>query len=337
MDTHNPLTQAGKTQPDDSGEGVLCAAGLDRQILGASDATRTMVSRILKAAPLNQPVLITGEPGTGKSLAARAIHHMSHLSDHPFVALDCLAVPLSRQVKIIFGQARPDGEVEKGLLERAAGGTLFLDEVARLSDDFQARLLQMIRDRVFTPVGASEPVPVRTRIIASSCRVPGVVSAFRLDGMNEVLGIVPIHIPPLRERLSDTPVLFRHFLAQAASRRGLSPPGVTRQANSILERHSWPGNVRELIHAADWIMAVHPQGDISAERLPGWLGAGAGDEGFLLPGKPVDLEELEKNYIKHVLDLTGGGIQKAAKVLGINRKTLSLKLKKYGLSARDTA
>ena len=315
--------------------GTFLSAGVDGVLVGASEPMQRLFSRILKVAPTRLPVLVTGEPGTGKALVARAIHHASRETDAPFVAVDCVDTLPERMEPLLFGEIRDDGVVRRGLFLSAAPGTVFLDEVAETPTAVQSLILQILRDKLVSLAGGGPPSPPRVRIMASSCRVPGVTATFGPGDPTGQIEIVPIHVPPLRERAGDVPLLFRHFLGRFFRRMGKTAPDVSRAALALLERHPWPGNVEELSRAAYWIAVRHASGPIGPEHLPPDIGMSRAGDFFALPGDGVALEDLEKSYIRHVLSRTGGGIQKAASILGINRKTLSLKMKRYGLSARD--
>ncbi len=284
-------------------------------------------------------MLISGESGTGKEVVARYIHALSDRSDAAFLSINCGALPESLLESELFGHVKGSftGAVrdKDGLLVAAAGGTFFLDEIGEMSPSTQVKLLRAIQEREVIPVGATKAVPVDVRIIAATNRdLEEEISrgAFRSD-LYYRLNVIQLHLPPLRERTEDVPLLARYFLQKlSASRDGASPRTLTDQALEVLTRYDWPGNVRELENALERA-AVLAKGDvISPEALPDRVREAprqrlAAEEA---PSNPT-MEVVERAYIQWVLQAEGGNKTRAAEVLGIDPSTLYRKLNRYGI------
>jgi transcriptional regulator with PAS, ATPase and Fis domain len=288
-----------------------------------------------QVAPADATVLILGESGTGKELIARAIHAASARRDGPFVKVDCTALPEGLLESELFGHEKgafTDAATEKpGRFELAHGGTIFLDEVAELPPSLQAKLLRVLQERAFERVGGTRTIAVDVRIIAATNRDLGKAlkaNQFRED-LYYRLNVVPVLVPPLRRRPEDILPLTAHFLQRFGARYGKAVPGVSPEAASLLRRYPWPGNVRELEHVVERAVILWERGPLTPEQLALDLMAVAGD------GVPdhelMTLEELEREYIRRVLRRVRGHKSRAARILGINRKTLLEKRKRYGL------
>ncbi len=311
-------------------------AGPDRVILGSSLPMQKLFSRLLKVAPTDSTVLITGESGTGKELVARAIHWHSKRNEREFVPVDCSALVENLLESELFGHVKGSftGAFtnKKGLFEVANNGTFFFDEISNLSMDMQAKLLRVIQEREFTQVGGQTRIKVDIRIMVASNRDLKTAIAqnkFREDLFYR-LHVIPIDIPPLRERRADLPALVVHFIRRIARKIGREEPEVSAGAMEVLEAYPWPGNVRELENTIERVLILEDSDVILPEHLPPDIRQGK-REFTPFHDKLMSLKDLEAKYIAHVLSHAGGGIQKAAAVLGINRKTLSMKMKKYGL------
>ena len=288
-----------------------------------------------QVAVTDATVLILGESGTGKELIARAIHAGSARRDGPFVKVDCTALPEGLLESELFGHEKgafTDASAEKpGRFELAHGGTLFLDEVGELPQSLQAKLLRVLQERAFERVGGTRTISVDVRILAATNRdlakaLKG--GQFRED-LYYRLNVVPILVPPLRRRPEDILPLAAHFLQRFGARYGKVVPGLSPEAAALLRRYSWPGNVRELEHAIERAVILWERGEIRPEELAVDLMAVASDG---LPDQELmTLEELEREYIRRVLRRVRGHKSQAARILGINRKTLLEKRKRYGL------
>jgi len=310
-------------------------------IVGGSDAIRTLFSRIDKAAVADCTVLITGESGTGKELVARAIHRASRRAGGPFLALNCGAVPESLLESQLFGHVKgaftgADAD-HQGVLAAANGGTLLLDEIGDLAPALQVKILRVLQEREVTPVGSHTPQRVDVRILAATHRdLREAIAAgdFRED-LYYRLEILPIHLPPLRERRGDIPLLAEHFLTAARVEVGNEHLCFREGALARMVGHSWPGNVRELQNAitraavladTDEIDPIPPGRPSLTQLLP--------QESLAADRMPTLAEvigEAEKAYLVEVLTQCDGNQIKAAAILGINRRTLYNKLQLYGI------
>ena len=314
---------------------AAAAAAVEREpILGDSPAARQLVDRVDAAAASDVPVLITGETGTGKDLCARAIHERSRRAERPFVVVNCAAIPEALLESELFGHEKGAftgaDRRRSGRFEAANGGTLFLDEVGELASSSQAKVLRAIETSTFEPVGSSRSVQVDVRIVAATNRDLAAEiarGAFRRDLFYR-LNVVDIHVPPLRERRGDVPVLVAAFLAQIAARQGRPVPDLDPRAIAALAAHDYPGNVRELQHALERAVALARGGPVRLEDLPADMTAGGGEGGgdpaagaALLPLGEA-LERFEQQYIRRALAEAGGHRGRAAALLGISRKSL---------------
>jgi DNA-binding NtrC family response regulator len=291
------------------------------------------------AARSHSTILILGESGTGKEVMARAIHAESPRSAGPFVAVSCAALTETLLESELFGHERGSftGAVarQRGKFEQATHGTLFLDEIGDISAKLQLDLLRVLEERSFQRVGGTEPVQVDVRIIAATNRdLKKAVAAgtFRED-LYYRLNVIPIAIPPLRERREDVPLLIDHLLEQLAVEAGKTVEGVSHDAMSLLMLHDWPGNVRELRNILERAIVVASGttiqvGDLGLQKP---LPATGETTGML------SLEEIERRHIAAVLEHTGGNITQAARILDIDRVTLYNKIKKYHLREVESA
>ena len=297
-------------------------------LVGRSAAMRQVHELLRRVGPTDSTVLITGESGTGKEVVARAIRGLSPRRDKPFMIVDCGALVGTLFESELFGHVRGSftgaTSTKHGRLELAEGGTIFLDEIANVAPEIQAKLLRVIQEREFTRVGSAQVIPVDVRILAATSRnlmeeIRG--GRFRED-LYYRLCVVPIVLPPLRQRADDIPALAEHFLARHA------PPGrrpsFSPAALQLLLRHAWPGNVRELQNTVERAVVL-ARGDVIEPRDLTWLAPAASDAADRPP--PSRLEEVERDHIERVLRECGGNRSAAARVLGIHRKTLWRKLK----------
>jgi len=305
-------------------------------IVGESPAMRKVFAKIRRAAPSDSTVLLTGESGTGKELVARAIHNLSPRAHQEFVAVDCSALVETLLESELFGHVKGSftgaHQTKHGLFELANHGTFFFDEISNLSLNIQAKLLRVIQEREFMPVGSQKRLKLDIRIIASSnqdLRETIKAGAFRED-LYYRLSVVPVHLPPLRERAGDIPLLVDHFLRKYRQKTEREVQGVTPRALKMLEAYAWPGNVRELEHNIERILILEDGDTIQPEHLPSFISQRQG-EFQVFSDSGYSLEELEKRYIQFILRTTKGKRAETARILGINRKTLTQKIKKYNL------
>jgi DNA-binding NtrC family response regulator len=302
-------------------------------LIGKSRGMLTVYKQIAHAAQSEMAVLVTGETGTGKELVARAIHRHSRRREQPFVAVNCGALAESLLESELFGHVRGSftGAVndKKGLFEQAHGGVIFLDEIGETTPAVQVRLLRAIEEGEIRPVGASRVVHVNVRIIAATNRDLAKMveeGTFRQDLLFR-LNVLHVPIPPLRERREDLPLLVNLFLHLVAERGG-GLATVTPGALAVLAAHPWPGNVRELENTIERLALAARSGTIDADDLPPSLRE-SGRTALPSPGAHSSLfddlpslEELEKRYLKHVLEAVKGNRSRAAEVLGVDRRTL---------------
>ena len=318
--------------------------GLESMIVGSHPAIVEVYKAIGKVAPLKVPVLILGETGTGKELVARALHRFGAHPGGPFVPVHCGAIPDTLIESELFGHRRgafTDAQKDRrGALALANGGTVFLDEIGEISPVFQVKLLRFLEDGVIQPLGAEKSEPVDVRVVAATHRdLKAMVAAgtFREDLYYRLAGF-ELRIPPLRERISDLPDLVAHFQQRFHRDLGLAEPGAPSPAVlSLLSAQPWPGNVRELGHVVR--RALIEAGSLEdAAGLAGILGAAGQEVAGSLPALSpmsfsapfVPLDEMERIYLLSVLSHTGGNKTEAARILGIERKTLARKLRRDG-------
>lgn len=318
-------------------------------IVGESEGIKRVVRLIRMVARKDPPVLITGESGTGKELVARAIHHLSSRSKGPFVAINCGAIPENLLEDELFGHVRgafTDAKTTRvGKLEEADGGTLFLDEIGEMRPSLQVKLLRVLEERCLQRLGSNQNIRVDFRVIAATnADLQKKIEAgeFREDLFYR-LNVVPIQIPPLRERRSDIPILANHFLKLFAEQYGDPEKHLDPQALKLLMAHNWPGNIRELRNVIELSFILSGERTVIVpEDLPTLdekLGAavhGPQLEALLrLPEDGIDLNqvvsEVEKNLILQSLERTGGNKGKAARLLYLKRTTLVEKLRRMNL------
>jgi DNA-binding NtrC family response regulator len=312
------------------------------EFVGSSRAMREVQKTIGLLADSDSTVLISGETGIGKEIVAHSIHRHGRRAKAPFVAVNCAAIPAELLESLLFGHVRGafTGAFadRAGSFQEAAGGTLFLDEIGDMDAAMQAKLLRVLQERVVTPVGG-RPVPVDVRVIAATHReLPSAVRAgyFRED-LYYRLGVVPLPLPPLRERLADIVPLAEHFLTLAAADRG--PRRLSSDAASRLLIHSWPGNVRELRNAMERAAVLVRRPVVTAADLD-FLNTNSAlpNTDWLAGTLPEAVARLEAEIIRRALVPAGGNRARAAERLGIRRQLLYDKIARYGLdeSAKRT-
>jgi DNA-binding NtrC family response regulator len=304
------------------------------QILGKSKAIQAVFDLIRRVADSPTNVLITGESGTGKELVAKAIHYNSDRRDAPFVPVNCAAIPEQLLESELFGHMRgsfTDAKMDKrGLFEEAQKGTVFLDEISELPLLLQAKILRVIQEKEIRRVGATKPTSVDVRIIAATnLNLNEEVKAKRFrEDLYYRLNVIEIKLPPLRERREDIPLLVDAFLKRCGEARGKELKGVSESALAMLIDYAWPGNVRELENVIERAVTLSLGEKISPDDLPSGVQGARGDRRVLdeAAEKTLPLHEIEKEYIKKILEKMGGNKYQAAHVLGIDRKTLYRKL-----------
>jgi DNA-binding NtrC family response regulator len=316
------------------------------EIVGQSQAMRRIYDVIARISTSDATVLIHGETGTGKELVARAIHHSSARARGPFVAINCAAVPETLLESELFGHARgafTGAHVERsGLLVQATGGTLFLDEIGDLPLEMQPKLLRALQERNVRPVGSNGEVPFDARLISATNRdleVEVSQKRFRED-LYYRINVVPLEVPPLRERAGDVLLLAQHFLQRGARTSGKGALVLSPSAAEKLIAYAWPGNVRELENCMERAVALARFDQITVEDLPDKVRAYQSDRFVAAADDPtsvVPLEQLERQYILQILRLVGGNKSRAAELLGLDRRTLYRKLDRYEAADREPA
>jgi DNA-binding NtrC family response regulator len=317
-------------------------------IIGRSRVMRDLFHLLETVAQSSSTVLITGETGTGKELAARAIHHNSPRRAQRFVAINCSAIPETLLEAELFGHVRGafTGAIatRQGRIEQAHKGTLFLDEIGTMSAALQAKLLRVLQEREVERIGDSHPVRVDVRVIAatnSELRRMVAEGMFRED-LYYRLNVIPVHVPPLRDRREDIPVLIRHFIERVCGEQSppRTPPSVAQDAMRVLMAYPWPGNVRQLENVAERAIALTPgRAQIELRDLPPDILQSEEEPvpPTWFPDAGVDLEAhisgIELTLIKQSLERTGGNKRRAAELLNIKRTTLVEKLKRLEKAA----
>ena len=309
-------------------------------IIGRSPSMRELFETVSLVAPSAATVLIQGESGTGKELVANAIHHNSPRKAHPFVKVNCAALPESLLENELFGHEKGafTGATgpKKGRFQLADRGTLFLDEIAEMAPDAQAKILRVLQEREFEPVGGTRTVQVDTRIISATNRnLENEIAAGRFrEDLYYRLNVVIIKVPPLRNRSADIPLLADYFLKRYAEKNHRSLNGFGPRSMDLLLRHAWPGNVRELENVIERAVIMARGDMVDPEHFPNTLQDQDADESRREPvlASGRSLKEVEKEMILKTLEDMGGNRTRTAETLGISRRTLQLKLKDYGIN-----
>ncbi|NIR48076.1 sigma-54-dependent Fis family transcriptional regulator [candidate division KSB1 bacterium] len=297
---------------------------------------------IKKVAPMDINVLIVGETGTGKELVACALHQLSYRNGGEFVPVDCVALPPSLFESELFGYEKGSftGATERkhGLLEFAHNGTLFLDEISELEIYFQAKLLRVLQERQFRRVGGKKLINVDTRVIAAMNKNPAraMASGFLRQDLFYRLSVIPIHIPPLRRRKEDVPLLADYFLKQGIEKYRLEPKQISPNAMTLLQNYRWPGNVRQLENVIERLIALIPGPIIDSEDLPAFITKGSGKwdkSAFIHPyseAKQRKLRSFEKKYLQELLNACGGDIAEAANMAGMTERSIYRLIRRSG-------
>ena len=314
-------------------------------LIGKSAVMQSLVQQLDKVAQTNSRVMITGDAGTGKEVAARYIHKQSARSAKPFLALNCATLNPDRIEAELFGSDQA-GQVQLGVLERADGGTLLLDEVADMPLETQAKILRVLQDQTFSHIGGQVQIKADVRILAAtSTNLTACIEEgkFRED-LYYRLNVVPVHVPSLRERMEDIPLLIEHFMEQNAA-AGLEKRRFSDGTMAALQTYSWPGNVRQLRNLIEWMMIMAPVNQdtpIQLEDLPpeisqivpSSLKAEWGEDMISLPLREAR-EVFEREYLQAQVTRFGGNISKTAQFVGMERSALHRKLKSLNINSSD--
>lgn len=299
-----------------------------KNVIGRTPQMFQVYKTIARVADTKSTILLYGERGTGKELVARSIHYNSQRSDRPFVTVDCASLVETLMESELFGHVRGAFtgalQAKRGLFEEADGGTLFLDEVGNLSLSTQAKLLRFLQEYEIKRVGGTENIKVDVRVIAATNQFlePLVKSGNFREDLFDRLNVVPISLPPLREKKEDIPLLIIHFLQKSSEENRKQISYISPEALDILTQYSWPGNVRELRHTIERAVVLSTQPIILPEDLPKKMLEEVKGEEIQFPEELLPLREVEKRYVLKVLRETKGNKKKASEILGIDRTTL---------------
>jgi DNA-binding NtrC family response regulator len=298
---------------------------------------RALVEQVRRFAAIDSNVLISGETGTGKNAVARELHARGPRARRPFVVVDCAALTSTLIDSELFGHERgafTDAVAARpGRFELAANGTVYLDAVTELSIEVQGKLLRIVEEKRVERLGGQTSLAVAARVVASAdSRVEDAVREGRFRGdLFHRIGVLPIRIPPLRERPEDVAPLAKHFLRRAAAAAGRKPPLMAVDALGALRDYMWPGNVRELKHVIERAVAACDGDTVTLRHLPAEILDGPALKPDDVAGRRPTLEEVERRYIAATLQHARGNQTRAAELLGISRKALWEKRKRYGL------
>jgi two-component system nitrogen regulation response regulator NtrX len=316
--------------------------GPDDQLDGTSVAINTVRATLKRVAPTGSRVMITGPAGVGKEIAARMIHNWSPRAGSPFIVLSAAMMSPERVEEELFGSEQ-NGVARPGLLEQAHGGTLFLDEIADMPVNTQAKILRVLTDQSYTRVGGQRPVKVDVRVLSATSRnLADEIAAGRFrEDLYYRLNVVPVRIPPLRERREDIPELVAHFLARFSAERRMQTPELSKDAIAALQAHDWPGNVRQLRNIIERTLILTPGdrvGCIEVDLLPPEIietqgPTGMGGASMAIMGSPLReaRESFEREYLKIQIRRFSGNISRTASFIGMERSALHRRLKALGL------
>ncbi len=316
--------------------------GLEDQLQGSSVPINTVRATLKRVAPTGSRVLISGPPGVGKEIAARMIHNWSPRASAPFIVLSAAMMSPERVEEELFG-SETDGVVRPGLLEHAHGGTLFLDEIADMPLTTQGKILRVLTDQSYHRVGGQRPVKVDVRVLSATSRnLQDEIAAGRFrEDLFYRLNVVPVRLPPLRERREDIPELVNHFLARFATEKRMSPPSISEEAVAALQAHDWPGNVRQLRNIIERTIILAPGDRVSCievdllppEILDNQSAIGGSSTTMAIMGSPLReaRESFEREYLKIQIRRFSGNISRTASFIGMERSALHRKLKALGI------
>lgn len=321
------------------------------QIIGQSDSIQNVLSLVQRVAHSDATVLVMGESGTGKELIARAIHYNSDRSLHPFVAINCGAIPSELLESELFGHIRGafTGAISNriGRFEMADGGTLFLDEIGDLEPSLQVKILRALQERSFEPVGSTKTVTMNVRVIAATnIDLEKAVEEGRFrEDLFYRLNVIPVSVPPLRQRQTDLPLLIQHFIQVYSRNKGRGLTGFSPEAIESLSQYAWPGNIRELENLVERMSILKPQGIVELIDLPAKYQTHKvtpqAQNILEIPDEGIDfntaVDAYENALILRALERTGWNRNQAATMLRLNRTTLVEKIKKKGLRPEESA
>ncbi len=324
-------------------ENLRQQVGADDQLHGTSVAVNNVRATLKRVAPTGSRVLITGPAGVGKEIAARMIHQWSPRAKAPFIVVSAAMMSPDRVEEELFG-IEIDGVARPGLLEQAHGGTLFLDEIADMPPTTQAKILRVLTDQSYHRVGGQRPIKVDVRVLSATARnLSDEIAAGRFrEDLYYRLNVVPVRIPPLRERREDIPELANHFLTRFAAERRIPPPTLSEEALAALQAHDWPGNVRQLRNIMERTIILAPGdrvGCIDVDLLPPEVldhqgSVGMSSATLTIMGSPLReaRESFEREYLKIQIRRFSGNISRTASFIGMERSALHRKLKALGIA-----
>ena len=317
-------------------------AGEEDQLHGSSVAINTVRATLKRVSPTGSRVLISGPPGVGKEIAARMIHLWSPRARAPFIVLSAAMMSPERVEEELFG-SETEGTMRPGLLEHAHGGTLFLDEIADMPLTTQGKILRVLTDQSYHRVGGQRPVKVDVRVLSATSRnLQDEIAEGRFrEDLFYRLNVVPVRLPPLRERREDIPELVSHFLARFATERRTPPPRISEEAMAALQAHDWPGNVRQLRNIIERTIILAPGDRVSCievdllppEVLDNQNAMGGASNAMAIMGSPLReaRESFEREYLKIQIRRFSGNISRTASFIGMERSALHRKLKALGI------
>jgi len=323
-------------------ENLRQQVGHDDQLHGTSVAINNVRATLKRVAPTGSRVMITGPAGVGKEIAARMIHNWSPRAKAPFIVVSAAMMSPDRVEEELFG-SEADGVARPGLLEQAHGGTLFLDEIADMPITTQGKILRVLTDQSYHRIGGQRPIKVDVRVLSATSRnlADEIENGRFREDLYYRLNVVPVRIPPLRERREDIPELANHFLARFASERRITPPLLSDEAVAALQAHEWPGNVRQLRNIIERTLILAP-GDtscIEVDLLPTEVLDNQGSTGIssatlTIMGSPLReaRESFEREYLKIQIRRFSGNISRTASFIGMERSALHRKLKALGIA-----
>ena len=310
------------------------------EMVGESVAMRALRKQIAVVAPTDGRVLISGESGAGKELVARAIHAQSRRAAAPFIEVNSAAIPEELIESELFGHVKGSftgaTAAKKGKFELADGATLFLDEVSDMSANVQAKVLRVLEEQRFEPVGSNTPINVDVRVVAATNkRLDEEIEkgTFRSDLFFR-LNVIPFEVPPLRERVEDVPLLIDHFNRRFAKAYGKKPKVFDAEAIELMQRYSWPGNVRELRNTIERVVILHQNHRVAVTNLPAFGESEPPASSYRFPSFKEASDAYHREFIQRKLDEAEGNVSRAAELMGIDRSHLYRRMRALGISVR---
>ncbi len=310
------------------------------QMVGESVAMRALRKQIAVVAPTDGRVLISGESGAGKELVARAIHAQSRRAAAPFIEINSAAIPEELIESELFGHVKGSftgaTAAKKGKFELADGATLFLDEVSDMSANVQAKVLRVLEEQRFEPVGSNTPINVDVRVVAATNkRLDEEIEkgSFRSDLFFR-LNVIPFEVPPLRERIEDLPLLVDHFNRRFAKAYGKKPKVFDAEAIELMQRYSWPGNIRELRNTIERVVILHQNHRVAVTNLPAFGESEPPASSYRFPSFKEASDAYHREFIQRKLEEADGNVSRAAELMGIDRSHLYRRMKALGISVR---